>query len=445
MADESLWGGCSVYEILCLTLIRVPIQISEIDSFTSSGDSLEFIELYDGGLGLTALDNYVIVFFDGDDDASYFALDLDGHSTDANGYFVIGNASVPGVDLVIPDGSLQNGADAVAIFEGEASDFPEDTPATASRIVDSVVYDRGQADDAGLSVLLRPGQPQADESSNGINPGGHSLQWINGNWLALAPTPGAENDFAPPPGVPDLLAASDRGVSDTDNITSDNLPGFACTARAGSYILLHSDRDGTIGRGSTDASGNWSADTTIPLTDGVHQVSATADGSAPGPALEVTIVAGSIFRPDLLLGSSSTSTIGDGIYDTLAGQVFNVISKKAKPVRGLFAIQNDGDLEDGFRALGTPGNSLFQVTYSTVTDGNVTAAIVTGNYSTGAIGPGDPPAIIDVSIRPNKKKILKKKKGKKKVLRKTIALPVTATSLMDESGTDRGQVRVQTK
>jgi hypothetical protein len=443
--NPSNWGGTSTYESRCLLFLRPPIRITEIDPFTQSGDTLEFIELYDGGLGNFSLDDYVLVLFDGADDASYFALDLDGHSTDADGYFLIGSASVPGVDLVIPGGTLQNGADAVALFEGAEADFPDDSPVTATQLVDAVVYDRGQDDDPGLAALLRPGQAQANEASNGINPGGHSLQWFNGNWLALAPTPGAANSFAPPPGIPDLASRSDRGVSDTDNLTSDNLPVFTCTARSGSYILLHSDRDGTIGRGSTDATGTWIATTTIPLTDGVHQVSATADGSNPGPALEVTIVAGSIFQPDLLIGSSPASAIGEEIYDTLAGQVFSTVSRKARPVGSVFVLQNDGDIEDGFHARSSPGNNLFRVTYTTTAEGNVTAKIVSGNYSTGPIDPEGPPAMVNVSIRPNKKKLLKKKRGRKKVLRKTLRLSITAKSLMQETETDRGQIRVQTK
>ena len=71
------------------------VTINEVDADTPSYDTLEFIELYDGGAGSTTLDGAVVVLFDGSDDASYAAFDLDGYSTDANGYFVIG--SVPGV------------------------------------------------------------------------------------------------------------------------------------------------------------------------------------------------------------------------------------------------------------------------------------------------------------------------------------------------------------
>jgi len=50
--------------------------------------------LYDGGTGNTDLSGLVVVLFNGNGDISYNAFDLDGYSTDADGYFVIcGNAA----------------------------------------------------------------------------------------------------------------------------------------------------------------------------------------------------------------------------------------------------------------------------------------------------------------------------------------------------------------
>ena len=91
------------------------ILINEVDADTPSFDTLEFVELYDGGVGGEALDGLSVVLFNGSDDLAYSVFDLDGYSTDADGYFVIG--SVPGADIDVAPGSsgwLQNGADAVA-------------------------------------------------------------------------------------------------------------------------------------------------------------------------------------------------------------------------------------------------------------------------------------------------------------------------------------------
>jgi hypothetical protein len=100
------------------------VIINEIDADTPGSDTAEFIELYDGGVGNTSLNGLVLVLFNGANDLSYNAFDLDGKTTDANGYFVIGNAAVPGVDQVLSNGFLQNGQDAVALYAANGSDFP---------------------------------------------------------------------------------------------------------------------------------------------------------------------------------------------------------------------------------------------------------------------------------------------------------------------------------
>ena len=183
------------------------IVINEVDADTPGSDTEEFIELYDGGVGNTALDGLVVVLFNGSDDASYLPVaDLDGYSTDANGYFVIGNVLVTNVDLVMSNGFLQNGPDAVALFVGNGVDFPNDTPVTTVNLIDAIVYDTNDSDDPGLLVLLNPGQPQVNEDGRG-DKDHHSNQRIpNGSGGARntytytqgLPTPGAENEVQAP-------------------------------------------------------------------------------------------------------------------------------------------------------------------------------------------------------------------------------------------------------
>ena len=85
------------------------VIINEVDSDTPGTDAAEFVELFDGGAGNTALDGLVVVFFNGSDDKSYnAAFDLDGFSTDANGYFLLGNAGVtPTPDIIFSGNGLQ--------------------------------------------------------------------------------------------------------------------------------------------------------------------------------------------------------------------------------------------------------------------------------------------------------------------------------------------------
>ncbi len=116
-------------------------------------DSLEFVELYDGGVGNTSMDRLVLVFYNGSNNLSYASYDLDGQTTDANGYFVIGNAAVPNVSIVIPSNKLQNGTDAVGLYTGDATDFPNGSAVSTANIIDAIVYDTNDSDDPELLVL----------------------------------------------------------------------------------------------------------------------------------------------------------------------------------------------------------------------------------------------------------------------------------------------------
>ena len=170
------------------------ISINEIDADNTGTDSAEFIELYDGGVGNTALDGLVLVLFNGSDDASYRAIDLDGSVTSADGYFVIGSAEVTHVDLVaFTTNGLQNGADAVALFVGDASDFGNDTPVTDVNLVDALVYGTSDSDDAellsGLGLTTQVDEAGAGDKDN------HSIQRCEGGtFMQTTPTPGAAND-----------------------------------------------------------------------------------------------------------------------------------------------------------------------------------------------------------------------------------------------------------
>ena len=147
-----------------------PIIINELDADQDSTDAAEFIELYDGGSGNASLTGMVLVLFNGSSDVSYRAYDLDGHSTNGNGYFVLCGdaANVPNCDLdVSPDTNLiQNGEDAAALFIGNDTDFPTGTAVTTTNLLDAIVYDTDDPDDPGLLILLNPGQPQVNEASN---------------------------------------------------------------------------------------------------------------------------------------------------------------------------------------------------------------------------------------------------------------------------------------
>jgi hypothetical protein len=83
-------------------------------------------------------------------------------------------------------------------------------------------------------------------------------------------------DTTPPfsvPSVPDLLAASDSGSSNTDNITADRTPTFAGLAPPGSNVVVLANGN-AIGWTQADSAGLWSFTGTADLADGLVDVAA---------------------------------------------------------------------------------------------------------------------------------------------------------------------------
>ncbi|MBX2846034.1 MAG: T9SS type A sorting domain-containing protein [Saprospiraceae bacterium] len=173
------------------------VRINELDADTPDTDAAEFIELR--GPAGQSLDGFIIVLYNGSDDQSYNTpIDLNGQTIpddgDGFGYFVIGSATVPNVDLVaFTTNGLQNGADGVGLyFNRTVAEFPNDTPIDFTNLVDGLAYDTNDADDAALIPLNldldTPGQ--INEGENGAQDT-ESIQ--RGSWFVAAPSPGAAN------------------------------------------------------------------------------------------------------------------------------------------------------------------------------------------------------------------------------------------------------------
>ncbi len=199
-----------------------PLVINEVDSDTPGTDTAEFVELYDGGRGNTRLDGLAMVFFNGATDEAYAGFDLDGFSTDASGYFVLGNATVPGVDFIFASNTLQNGTDAVALYQGDPASF---VSVTTTGLLDALVYDTDDGADPGLLALLLPGQPQINESALGDSPS-HAMARrpdggtprVTSGYVVQTPTPGQANGPAPVDG--DFDQDGDYDCQDVDNLVA---------------------------------------------------------------------------------------------------------------------------------------------------------------------------------------------------------------------------------
>jgi len=204
------------------------LLINELDSDsanTPSTDFAEFVELYDTSGTSVSLNGYSLIYVNGGSvaaaDVTYYAVDLDGFTTSATGYFLVG--SIPGADIQAnnpsnpggaPGNLLQNGVDAVVLYQGNAADFPNGTALTSivpANIVDAVVYDTGDPDDTVLRDYLLVAGGVVDEfgrdgtSANGAIdsigrlPNGSGAARDTTTWKFMLPSPGAANGVIPEP------------------------------------------------------------------------------------------------------------------------------------------------------------------------------------------------------------------------------------------------------
>ncbi|MDI1479681.1 lamin tail domain-containing protein [Polyangium sp. y55x31] len=180
----------------------IHLLINELDCDQPSTDNAEIVEVVTG-VPNVSLAGYTLVFFNGGqaNDPSYLTVELAG-TTDANGILWVGTSGMtPTPPLTMP-AAMQNGQDAVGIYQALPATFPNGTAVTASGLIDALVYSEGQADDAGLlDVLIGPpgttGRVQVNEGSNGntvsIQRCGDGRR--NGDKFKVGqPTPGAANN-----------------------------------------------------------------------------------------------------------------------------------------------------------------------------------------------------------------------------------------------------------
>lgn len=162
--------------------------INELDADQDGTDTLEFIELKTTPAN-TSLDGMILVFFNGNNpiNGSYNVVNLDGFSTDSNGFLIVGDDAVPGVDIAIgASNKVQNGPDAVALYFGVPADFPTGTAPTTTNLVAALVYAKGEPDDVDLLMDLGETTQYNEDLNN--NSELDSLQRLADGTYCTAPT-----------------------------------------------------------------------------------------------------------------------------------------------------------------------------------------------------------------------------------------------------------------
>lgn len=183
---------------IVFSITNAQVVINELDADTPSTDNLEFIELKSVTPNFS-LDGYVLVFFNGSTTGltsiSYYALDLDGKTTDINGIIHFGNSQVsPTPKIIFPSATIQNGPDAIGLYLGNASDFPLNTVATATGLIDAIAYSNSTTvqpttlmSTFGITICTNENQTNLASTK--------SIQRkTDGTYEVKTPTPGLNND-----------------------------------------------------------------------------------------------------------------------------------------------------------------------------------------------------------------------------------------------------------
>ena len=337
----------SLATALLAPLVQGQVLINEVDADTPGSDMAEFVELYDGGVGNTDLTGMVLVFFNGSNsDRAYRAIDLDGFSTNGSGFFVAGNSGVANTDLVFPTNGIQNGADAVALYMGDASDFPSTAVATSVNLVDAVVYDTNDGDDAGLIAALTPGQPQINEGGGA----GSSLESIQrkpdggvalntSSYIPGPPTPGASNGL---PAEPVTISFAPGGIEESSfGMITATISRTGSTGALDVSLSLDDDSEAVLSDESV----------TIPDT----QTSTTVDifpidDLYPDGDQIVTLTA----LPTGGVEESSTFTVSDDPGDTFSLVVNEVNSIPQSDLNGDSVVNSDDEFVEIINVSASP-------------------------------------------------------------------------------------------
>ncbi|MBC5833765.1 T9SS type A sorting domain-containing protein [Flavobacterium sp. F372] len=184
-----------LFFIVFSSLSYAQVVINEIDPDTPSTDQKEFIELKSSTPNFS-LNGYVLVLYNGSNSLSVYSIDLDGYSTDINGNFIVGNSQVfPSPAIIFPDSKLENGPDGVALYLANGSDFPLNTPATSTNLVDAIINVSNDPDPTALMTALGETVSYNEAINGTINSPLHSIQRkSDGTYEVKPPTPKANND-----------------------------------------------------------------------------------------------------------------------------------------------------------------------------------------------------------------------------------------------------------
>ena len=283
----------SFFFFITFSITNAQVVINELDADTPSTDNLEFIELKSVTPNFS-LDGYVLVFFNGSTTGltsiSYYALDLDGKTTDINGIIHFGNSQVsPTPKIIFPSATIQNGPDAIGLYLGNASDFPLNTVATATGLIDAIAYSNSTTvqpttlmSTFGITICTNENQTNLASTK--------SIQRkTDGTYEVKTPTPGLNNDGS---GIVLTYITMTPSVTSISEGQSFTITFTTSQVVTGSNLVINF----VLNNGSftnTDFSGTLSVTIPVGATTGSTTIQVLDDGVNDGDE-ELSIFIGTI-------------------------------------------------------------------------------------------------------------------------------------------------------
>ena len=210
---------------------------------------------------------------------SYFAIDLDGYTTDINGIIHLGNPTVsPTPAGTFQITTIQNGPDAVALYLGNATDFPTATTAVSTNLIDALAYSNSTTTQPTALMNIFGTTICANENQT-LAAATKSIQRkTDGTYEVKTPTPGMNNDGS---------GIIFNYITTTTNLTTitegENLTITATTSSAVTttpLVLSFTLNNGSFN--SSDFSGNLNISIPVGATSGTSTISILNDGINEG-------------------------------------------------------------------------------------------------------------------------------------------------------------------
>jgi len=308
------------------------ISINEVDLDTSgSPDVSEFIELYDGGSGSTALSNLALVLFDSTG-ISYSTIDISSGTTGVGGFFTIGGSGVTGADQSFASSdAIQKGTGVVVLVNfttDPATEFPNGTLLSSlsqSNIADALVYTTDGTDASSLAsaigTILGTSPPVVAGENDNLNAEGQSVAATTDGgdvFIATTPTPGASNGGDSGGSGGDTVGGGGDTVGGGNSAPTITLPS-APTVNVGDTNVAIDD---TID--IADVDGIDTQTVTLTITGGAVSIDVGGSGvsvtTGDGTDDSSLVFVGSETQVDAAL-DSLTFTPASGVSGTGAGQI----------------------------------------------------------------------------------------------------------------------------